>query len=753
MTARPPTFVEWFAGIGGFRLALEAAGFRCAWTCEIDPFCSSVQEARYGARPDAPDVRAVRAEDVPDADVWCGGWPCQGLSVAGLRKGLADERSDLFWQLVRLLELKRPPWICLENVPGLLTTCSCPSCGRRCKRCLAPAGADDESCELCGSEDLGGKVLPDHRGTDFFVVLSALQGLGYGVQTRVLDAQHFGVPQRRRRVFIVGRLGAPCPPEVLLEPEGGGGDPAPGREARAGAAAGAQGGAREPGVLTNDCKGSTPDKPCLTGSDTGSGRIHMALPLDNEVQAGRLIPTHEVSPCLQEREVKSKDSSATRPMVMGTLREHVREGSNTDYLAFNPTGGGSRGVSAGKISPTLKVGSGLGIPSGPAVVEGVNMQGGKGAAAAFKDKFPTLGADEQVHAIAAPLTANYGRQPDNSDRKDGTPNLVLLQDAAGYRDKMQGGIGIQPDPKVCYTLGARDRHGVAHALTAEGHDASEDGTGRGTPLVFDTTQVTHGENRSNPKPGGPCHPLAAGAHPPAMAMNLRGREEGARPELADKASLRSADGGSSRSYAVLPMTVQSLQPMSRNDKLPPDVDAAQANPSTELPLVPEEAGTQEDAERRPGVPDPLQPKEILRQEVHGEGVRREAEPVGGLVNDALPRQEARPKRSMRQMRETEREGCPPQGRKPPQQRPVQFGEDLPQLPLQAPQSDPLLFDPGMPGSAQGIGILREALPARQEMGASAGLEAEPAYSGDKKDGLRRPSMGVGGMTVRRLTPT
>jgi site-specific DNA-cytosine methylase len=222
----PGTFISFFSGIEGFRLGLEASGWRCVHSVEIEPFCHEVQKARYGHAPQSPDINAVRAEELPYADLWVAGWPCQGLSVAGLRKGLADDRSGLFWQFVRLLEHKRPPGLLAENVPGLLTTCSCPRCGRVCKAkgCGAQAGADDESCQVCGSEDLGGRVLPEHRGTDLFVVLTALQRVGYGVQTRILDAQYLGVPQRRRRIFFVGHLGAPCRPEILFEPEGGGRD-------------------------------------------------------------------------------------------------------------------------------------------------------------------------------------------------------------------------------------------------------------------------------------------------------------------------------------------------------------------------------------------------------------------------------------------------------------------------------------------------------------------------------------------------
>lgn len=221
------TFISFFSGIEGFRLGLEAAGWKCVHSVEIEPFCGDVQKARYGHPPASLDINKIKAKDLPDADLWVAGWPCQGLSVAGLRKGLADDRSGLFWQFVRLLERKRPPGLLAENVPGLLTTCSCPRCGFQCKDCGAPAGAEDEACQVCGGERLGGRVLPEHRGTDLFVVLTALQRVGYGVQTRILDAQHLGVPQRRRRIFFVGHLGAPCPTEVLFEPEGGDRNPSP----------------------------------------------------------------------------------------------------------------------------------------------------------------------------------------------------------------------------------------------------------------------------------------------------------------------------------------------------------------------------------------------------------------------------------------------------------------------------------------------------------------------------------------------
>ena len=182
------TFIDWFAGIGGFRLGLERAGMKCVGSCEIDKSARKKYEKRFGEAPTFRDINEVDLGDVPAADLWCGGFPCQGLSVAGKRGGLDDPRSGLWWQWLSLVEKCRPRWLLIENVPGFL------------------------SCS---------------KGADFGLALASLDKLDYGVSGRILNAQHFGVPQRRRRFYIVGYLGNPCPPEILFEPESGGRNPPP----------------------------------------------------------------------------------------------------------------------------------------------------------------------------------------------------------------------------------------------------------------------------------------------------------------------------------------------------------------------------------------------------------------------------------------------------------------------------------------------------------------------------------------------
>lgn len=143
---------------------------------------------------------------------------------------------------------------------------------------------------------------------------------------------------------------------------------------------------------------------------------------------------------------------------------------------------------------------------------------------------------------------------------------------------------------------------VAHCLKAEGADASEDGTGRGVPLVaFDTTQITSQTNRCNPQPGDPCHPLAAGAHAPAIAFNLRGREHGSQPEPSDVASMRAANGGSSRSYVAHSVCLGS-DPINSEERAQP-LTCRRGDPGTVSYVSGVRRLTPRECERLQGFPD------------------------------------------------------------------------------------------------------------------------------------------------------
>ena len=180
-----------FSGVGGFDLGFERAGMAVRWQCEIDPAARGVLRRHWPDVTMYEDVRDVGSGAEP-VDVVVGGFPCQDVSVAGRRAGLAGERSGLWFEFHRVLGELAPEWVVIENVPGLLSS---------------------------------------NGGRDFAILLRGLVEFGYGVVWRVLDSSHFGVPQRRRRVFIVGHSRSGAAAQVLFERDGGGGHPAPGGSA------------------------------------------------------------------------------------------------------------------------------------------------------------------------------------------------------------------------------------------------------------------------------------------------------------------------------------------------------------------------------------------------------------------------------------------------------------------------------------------------------------------------------------------
>lgn len=172
-------YLDLFSGAGGFRSAFEQIpGTECVGHCEIDVHADKSYRALFHTEGEwfCNDARQIDTAGLPDFDLVCGGFPCQSFSIAGHRKGFEDTRGTLFFEIARILKARKPPFVLLENVPGLLS--------------------HDE-------------------GRTFAVILGALSRLGYHVEWQVLNSKDFGVPQSRQRVFIVGYLGAGCAGKIL----------------------------------------------------------------------------------------------------------------------------------------------------------------------------------------------------------------------------------------------------------------------------------------------------------------------------------------------------------------------------------------------------------------------------------------------------------------------------------------------------------------------------------------------------------
>jgi DNA (cytosine-5)-methyltransferase 1 len=298
------------SGIEAASVAWKPLGWEPQWFSEIEKFPNDVLSARHTGVPNLGDMTKIHESEIFNGrsiDLLVGGTPCQSFSIAGLRKGLRDPRGNLTLVFLGVIERTRPRWVVWENVPG---------------------------------------VLSDDRGRTFGTFLGGLAKLGYGFAYRVLDAQHFGVPQRRRRVFVVGHSG-------------------------------------------------------------GAWQRAAAVLFERHSLSWNSPPRREAG-----------------TQVTGTLT--------------------SRTSSGGGFGTDFECDGGL---------------------------------------VAATLLGKGNLSHDSS------------QD----------------------TL-------IAHTLRGEGFDASEDGSGRGTPLIaipFDTTQITSAQNRSNPKPGDPSHPLTAHGHAPAIALTCK----------------------------------------------------------------------------------------------------------------------------------------------------------------------------------------------------------------------------------------
>ena len=157
------TFIDLFAGIGGFRQGFENAGFECVFTSEINPQCQQVYKTNFGEKPFG-DITKIKPSDIPDFDILLGGFPCQPFSISGKKMGFEDTRGTLFFNICQIIDEKQPSVVVLENVKHL--------------------------------------IHHDKKRT-FTTIIKALMNLGYNVTHKLLNAKDFGIPQNRERIFII----------------------------------------------------------------------------------------------------------------------------------------------------------------------------------------------------------------------------------------------------------------------------------------------------------------------------------------------------------------------------------------------------------------------------------------------------------------------------------------------------------------------------------------------------------------------
>lgn len=501
-------------------MAWHGLGWSPVAFSEIEPFPAAALAHHY---PDVPNLGDMtRFQEWPDyaIDLLCGGTPCQSFSVAGLRKGLDDPRGNLALTYLAIADRYRPKWLVWENVPG---------------------------------------VLSSNGGRDFGAFLGALGQLGYGFAYRVLDAQYVrtcefprAVPQRRRRVFVVGHLGDwRRAAAVLFDGESLRGNPPPSRKAGEGTSRGFECGPQGGGITD---VAPTLDTRCKDG------------PIRNQLGAG--VIAAECAPTLNahfgdkmglENQHINQGGVCSLPPVANPLTARMHKGINTtlDEGQTLIANGGVFDVAhslKGEGFDASEDGTGRGTPIVPVAFDC------KGTEVQFTNdgSHPTLRSmgHNTSHQNAGGHAAVAIQERAVSDNPDAGPQSKGWQEDHAYtleaRSKVQAvayGLTTEQTPKFA----------ADHALTL----TKQSPTGGGQPQAVAFAQNQRGEFRtSDIAPQLTTGGGKPGEGYPAVAFDMRGREGGAMPEGPhDTANIRAADGGSSRSYIAAPWVVRRLTPV------------------------------------------------------------------------------------------------------------------------------------------------------------------------------------------------
>ena len=364
------------SGIEAATVAAHPLGWRPAFYSEIEPFPRAVLTHHYPQVPLHGDFTTIRAGEYEPIDLLVGGTPCQSFSVAGLRGGLDDDRGNLALEYLRLADRLRPRWLVWENVPG---------------------------------------VLSSNGGRDFGSILGGMGELGYGVAYRVLDAQYFGLAQRRRRVFVVGYLGDwRRAAAVLLERHSLSGNPAPSREAREGSAPSPSLRARANSSHRADSQAFIPE-------------IGYALNAHGGAHGGAHGRQDAESETLIAHSLRGEGFDASED---GT-------GRGTPIVPVWSVTQDSTPVVTSNMSPALKIGTGLEMGQPPCIA--FALRGREGGA------MPEVGGDHvgALRSASGGSSRDYVAFPINPNALRGdthakTPSL----DAAGVMRLRDPGLGI-----------------------------------------------------------------------------------------------------------------------------------------------------------------------------------------------------------------------------------------------------------------------------------------------------------------------
>lgn len=437
-----------FDGIGGFPLAAVHCGGVPVWASEIEPFPMRVTKLRFPDMIHVGDITKLDGAKLPPVDVICGGSPCQDLSVAGLRKGLAGERSGLFMDQVRIVkemraederrgvsdDFIRPRYLVWENVPGAFSSAN----GEDFRAVIEEiVHIKDSTCHVPRPdtgrwESAGAAILGDQ----------------FSLAWRVLDAQYWGVAQRRRRIFLVADFGGLTAPKILFEQERLLRDPAEGQ-------------GQGKGVTTAAGNSS---------ADSGGSRVAEEKQVDifafHINQREETINLNGISGALM-----ATTNLQMQTFVAGGMRK-FESAEKEECLCLNDQGGERMDVSV-DVTATLRAG----MSGHPPLVMGI-QQGSAGTEEipdpALTEEAETGGNNQQIlfenhgidarytgpHEVAPTMSARYGTGGNNVPLVSDMPESYCIAGNIIDREVQNGGNGLGCQPDISYTLTSADRHAV-----------------------------------------------------------------------------------------------------------------------------------------------------------------------------------------------------------------------------------------------------------------------------------------------------
>ena len=708
-----------FDGIGGALLCAKRCGIEPVWASEIEPFPIKVTEHHFPEVKHLGDITKINGAEIEPVDIIVGGSPCQDLSVAGKRAGMkhadfGDEevtRSGLFMDQIRIVKemrnaTDRPRYMVWENVPGAFSS----------------NNGEDFRAVLEETARVADPTVSIPRSVTGWANAGSILGNDFTISWRTFDAQYWGVPQRRRRIYLVADFGGQSAPEILFESESLSGDSAESQNKRQGVA--------------KDAERS------LGNTSRGVSEIDVCYGIDQQGGKSGANFTENIAPTMLSDSHGTPHAICVQDSMIGRADKNGPQGSGVNEdVSFTLNTTDRHAVCYGVVSKgngeaflmeekhmSLSCGGGQAGQGYPAIVErrtddaicyGIDQQGGKGGANYTENVSPTILSESHGTPHAVCYNGESITSPTNAQNpKPGDPCHTLGTDSRNY---------------ICYGISAYESNGMkssnphsgiyeadtSRTLDQNGGNpaCNQGGIAVVEPICFEP-RSQDGVHRIHGDISPTLNTAQGGQRQPCIATGMAGNTVASTLE----ASFASKQGLENQHVnAGCPNFIN--QPKRKGVLYG---QTKETNTREILQLLQQETGEKDLSEWGFRVLTALQSQKILRQEMYGKVVLQTRNGIKVLGYDALEGKAEEVARRMRDMSEAECKRCSPQRRKPSEQLTREFTTYMSELSQQDSPKEKFVQD--MWEAGQGTWILREALPEIQKIWESICVQKKSTYA-------------------------